>query len=33
MPAATGTHSLVSGNPHAVSQYDVACFQLSSSGH
>ena len=28
-----GTHSLVSGNPHAVSQYDVACFQVSSSGH
>lgn len=28
-----GTHSLVSGNAHAVSQYDVACFQLTSSGH
>ena len=28
-----GTHSLVSGNGHAVSQYDVACFQLTSSGH
>jgi hypothetical protein len=28
-----GTHSLVSGNTHAVSQYDVACFQLTSSGH
>ena len=28
-----GTHSLVSGNDHAVSQYDVACFQLTSSGH
>ena len=27
-----GTHSLVSGNAHAVSQYDVACFQISS-GH
>jgi len=28
-----GTPSLVSGNAHAVSQYDVACFQLTSSGH
>src|SRR5438477_6571024 len=28
-----GTHSLASNNPHAVSQYDVACFQVSSSGH
>ncbi len=28
-----GTHSLVSQNDHAVSQYDVACFQLTSSGH
>ena len=28
-----GTHSLISGNAHAVSQYDVACFQVSSSGH
>ncbi len=28
-----GTHSLISDNPHAVSQYDVACFQVSSSGH
>lgn len=28
-----GTHSLVSGNAHAVSQYDVACFQITSSGH
>jgi hypothetical protein len=28
-----GTHSLVSNNTHAVSQYDVACFQVSSSGH
>ena len=26
-----GTHSLVSGNAHAVSQYDVACFQVSQS--
>ncbi len=24
-----GTHSLVSGNPHAVSQYDVACLQVT----
>ena len=24
-----GSHSLVSNNPHAVSQYDVACFQVS----
>ena len=24
-----GTHSLVSNNSHAVSQYDVACFQVS----
>src|SRR5262249_62022153 len=23
-------HSLVSGNPNAVSQYDVACFEVSS---
>jgi hypothetical protein len=28
-----GTHSLISNNAHAVSQYDVACFQVSSSGH
>ena len=28
-----GTHSLASGNSHAVSQYDVACFQVTSSGH
>lgn len=28
-----GTASLRSGNPAAVSQYDVACFQLTSSGH
>jgi hypothetical protein len=26
-----GTHSLVSNNWHAVSQYDVACFQITSS--
>ena len=25
-----GSHSLVSGNPKAVSQYDVACFEVSS---
>jgi hypothetical protein len=24
-----GTHSLVSGNPNAVSQYDVACLQVT----
>jgi hypothetical protein len=24
-----GTHSLVSGNPNAVSQYDVACYQVT----
>jgi hypothetical protein len=28
-----GTASLSSGNDHAVSQYDVACFQVTSSGH
>ena len=28
-----GTPSLRSGNDHAVSQYDVACFQITSSGH
>jgi hypothetical protein len=27
-----GTHSLVSGDAHAVSQYDVACFQVTSTG-
>ena len=27
------TGSLHSGNPTAVSQYDVACFQITSSGH
>jgi hypothetical protein len=26
-----GTHSLVSDNEHALSQYDVACFQITSS--
>jgi hypothetical protein len=25
----TGTHSLISNNPKAVSQYDIACFQAS----
>lgn len=24
-----GSHSLASGNAHAVSQYDVACYQVS----
>jgi hypothetical protein len=28
-----GTHSLVSNNAHAVSQYDVACYQVTSAGH
>jgi hypothetical protein len=28
-----GTASLHSGNPAAVSQYDVACFQVTSGGH
>ena len=28
-----GSHSLVSNNPHAVSQYDVACFQVSQQSH
>ncbi len=27
-----GTHSLVSGNAHAVSQYDIACYQVTQSG-
>jgi hypothetical protein len=27
-----GTPSLANGNAHAVSQYDVACFEVSSSG-
>ena len=26
---APGSHSLVSGNTHVVSQYDVACYQVS----
>jgi hypothetical protein len=28
-----GTSSLNSGNDHAVSQYDVACYQVTQSGH
>ena len=28
-----GTPSAANGNSHAVSQYDVACFQFTSSGH
>jgi hypothetical protein len=28
-----GTPSAANGNSHAVSQYDVACFQVTSSGH
>lgn len=28
--AGSGTPSLASGNSHAVSQYDVACYQLSN---
>ncbi len=28
--AGSGAPSLASGNTHAVSQYDVACYQLSS---
>jgi hypothetical protein len=27
-----GTHSLVSGNEHAVSQYDIACVNVTSAG-
>jgi hypothetical protein len=27
-----GTHSLVSGNAHAVSQYDIACVNVTSAG-
>jgi hypothetical protein len=27
-----GTHSLVSGNDHAVSQYDIACVNVTSAG-
>ena len=28
-----GTHSLNGNTLHAVSQYDVACFQQTSNGH
>jgi hypothetical protein len=28
-----GTHSLVSGNSHAVSQYDIACVNVTAAGH
>ena len=28
-----GTPSLAHGSDHAVSQYDVACFQFTSTGH
>ena len=28
-----GTPSAQNGSPNAVSQYDVACYQLTSSGH
>ena len=28
-----GTPSLRSGNPHAVSQYDIACVHFTSAGH
>jgi hypothetical protein len=28
-----GTPSAAHGDSHAVSQYDVACFQVTSSGH
>jgi hypothetical protein len=28
-----GTPSLNSGNDHAVSQYDVACYQITQAGH
>ncbi len=27
------THSLVSGNAHAVSQYDIACVGVTNAGH
>jgi hypothetical protein len=27
-----GTHPLVSGNEHAVSQYDIACVNVTSAG-
>ena len=28
-----GTPSAANGSAHAVSQYDVACFQVTSAGH
>ena len=28
-----GTPSLANGSPKAISQYDVACFQVTSAGH
>lgn len=28
-----GTPSLANGSPKAVSQYDVACYQVTSAGH
>jgi hypothetical protein len=28
-----GTPSVMNGSDHAVSQYDVACYQLTSAGH
>jgi hypothetical protein len=28
-----GTPSLANGSPKAVSQYDVACYQVTQSGH
>jgi hypothetical protein len=28
-----GTHSLVSGNSSAVSQYDIACVNVTAAGH
>lgn len=27
-----GTHSLISGNDHAVSQYDIACVNVTRAG-
>lgn len=31
--AGNGVSAITAGSPNAVSQYDVACFQVSSSGH
>jgi hypothetical protein len=28
-----GTPSLANGNAHAVSQYDVGCYQVTTAGH